>query len=46
MPRIRHVVTMSLDGYIAGPQGEVDGLSVSPPSIGVPCRVETPPPHF
>jgi dihydrofolate reductase len=26
VPRIRYVVTMSLDGYIAGPQGEVDWI--------------------
>ena len=32
MPRIRYVVTMSLDGYIAGPQGEVDWI-VSEPAV-------------
>ena len=32
VPRIRYVVTMSLDGYIAGPQGEVDWI-VSEPAI-------------
>jgi dihydrofolate reductase len=32
LPVIRHVVTMSLDGYIAGPQGEVDWI-VSEPAI-------------
>jgi dihydrofolate reductase len=31
-PRIRYVVTMSLDGYIAGPQGEVDWI-VSEPAV-------------
>ena len=30
MPRIRYVVTMSLDGYIAGPQGEVDWIVREP----------------
>ena len=30
MPRIRYVVTMSLDGYIAGPQGEVDWIVSEP----------------
>ena len=32
VPRIRYLVTMSLDGYIAGPQGEVDWI-VSEPAI-------------
>ncbi len=32
MRRIRYVVTMSLDGYIAGPQGEVDWI-VSEPAV-------------
>jgi dihydrofolate reductase len=32
VPRIRYVVTMSLDGYIAGPQGEVDWI-VSEPAV-------------
>ena len=32
MPRIRYVVTMSLDGYIAGPQGEIDWI-VSEPAV-------------
>jgi dihydrofolate reductase len=30
VPRIRYVVTMSLDGYIAGPQGEVDWIVGEP----------------
>jgi dihydrofolate reductase len=32
VPSIRYVVTMSLDGYIAGPQGEVDWI-VSEPAV-------------
>ena len=32
MGRIRYLVTMSLDGYIAGPQGEVDWI-VSDPAV-------------
>jgi dihydrofolate reductase len=30
MPRIRYSVVMSLDGYIAGPNGEADWITVDP----------------
>jgi dihydrofolate reductase len=30
VPRIRYLVTMSLDGYIAGPRGEVDWIVPEP----------------
>lgn len=30
MPRIRYAVAMSLDGYIAGPQGEIDWIIGDP----------------
>ena len=30
MPRIRYLVAMSLDGYIAGPKGEADWITMDP----------------
>ena len=30
MPRIRYQVAMSLDGYIAGPNGEADWIIMDP----------------
>ena len=32
MRRVRYVVAMSLDGYIAGPNGEVDWIIMDPTS--------------
>ena len=30
MPKVRYVVAMSLDGYIAGPKGEIDWITTDP----------------
>jgi dihydrofolate reductase len=34
MRRIRYSVAMSLDGYIAGPNGEYDWIEVDPSAAG------------
>ena len=38
MRRIRYVVAMSLDGYIAGPKGEADWIIVDPEIERASCR--------
>ena len=44
--RVRYQVAMSLDGFIAGPNGEADWIITDPEIDFNPARQEVPPSHL